>query len=158
MLSTRDIFISAYRGFLPPLWSNGVVPFLPLFFSFCIYEDTLKECGLVFIWWQEWEMSRKSGQRVRKSDTGRLRDPERPGKENRAAWGSRADLCVQPPPLLDSEVCKPELGCRGFGKLTSPRPPSVWSLAHQGLVNPSPAVADTALSFWVLASPSASAA
>lgn len=104
---------------------------------------------------EKWEKSEK----IRDRNIQRL--AERQGKEKGAALERRADKRVQPPPPFKIRRSANPGWDEGAPASSRPPPPPLLLsgvLSARGWLTPVPAASDTALSFWVFASPSASAA
>lgn len=114
----------------------------PSFFSFHFIE--IKRCSeqnsLACIWRRGWGISRKSGKRVRKPKTGRFRDAQRDKGKRKGPRCRDAQISACPllPPFRIQRFANQGWDGGAPGSSHSPRPPSVWSLARQGLANPSP--------------------
>lgn len=94
---------------------------------------------------------------MRKSETGSFRDPERHGREPGDAGETRRSALEAPSPS-GFRGLHTRAWVQGLGKLTPPRAPLLSGVSPAGGRLTPPAAADAALSFWVLASPSAGAA
>lgn len=109
------------------------------FFSFIFIEIKRRseQNSLAFFIARMENLTEKWGKSEKTRDSQRR--PGRQGKEKGTALERRADKRVPPPPPFSI----PRFANRGWdggalGSSHSPRPTSVWSLACQGLVNPSP--------------------